>query len=329
MGARAWISLGSNQGDRRAILDGAILALRESPGIALQSVSSYRETLPVGGPAGQGAYLNAAAGLETELEPRALLQVLQEVEARFGRVRSARWGARTLDLDLLLYGSRVVDRSDLSVPHLRMAVRRFVLAPLAEIAADVIDPITRRSVSQLLANLEQRPSYVAIRSDPQSDGGDPVFRLVVEQLGGIPLCANDRLRHEDGSSSAMADPTAWLIDQLSPERRASLGDRWLVSDFIPRELLFDAALRQNDDDTPRFEASLRPFLAIEPQLLAPTFLVEGRPIGEGGRSRSPAGTWRRPSGGFAVAGSPCIHLEGFSTEAMADEILATCQAVRT
>src|SRR5947209_4632176 len=102
MSSRALIGLGSNLGDRRASLAGAIAALSESPGVQVLRVSSFRETEPVGGPPGQGAYLNAAAVLATTLDPFELLRVLQGIEAQSGRVRTVRWAARTLDLDLLL-----------------------------------------------------------------------------------------------------------------------------------------------------------------------------------------------------------------------------------
>ena len=101
------------------------------PDVSVGKVSSFHETEPVGGPPGQGPYLNAAACIETTLEPPAVLQLLQEIEAKNGRVRLVRWGERTLDLDLLLFDDRIVETPELTIPHPRMAVRRFVLEPLA------------------------------------------------------------------------------------------------------------------------------------------------------------------------------------------------------
>ena len=161
MGTLALIGLGSNLGDRKALLDGAIAALAKTSGISVLAVSTYHETAPVGGPEGQGAFLNAAASLETSLEPEPLLDVLQAIEQVSGRVRTAHWGERTLDLDLLLYGDSRIQSPRLSVPHPWMALRRFVLAPLAEIAPEVVDPLTGLTVRALLANLDRRPSYVA------------------------------------------------------------------------------------------------------------------------------------------------------------------------
>jgi 2-amino-4-hydroxy-6-hydroxymethyldihydropteridine diphosphokinase len=154
----ACIGMGSNLGDRRGTLEGAIAALARTKGIHVQKVSSFHETEPVGGPPGQAMYLNAAAVIETDLDPHRLLLVLEEIEAQFGRVRSVPWGERTLDLDLLLFDSQIVSTPELTVPHPRMRVRRFVLEPLAEIAPEIVDPITMRTIAEMLAEVEEGPS---------------------------------------------------------------------------------------------------------------------------------------------------------------------------
>ncbi len=154
MSLLAYIALGSNLGDRRGALDGALAALATTPGVVIQKVSSFHETEPVGGPPGQGLFLNAAAVLETTLDPFALLHVLQEIEEKFGRARTVHWGERTLDLDLLLFGDEIVDTPELTIPQPRMAVRRFVLEPLAEIAPGAVDPVTKRTIVDLLEDLE-------------------------------------------------------------------------------------------------------------------------------------------------------------------------------
>jgi len=140
-GARAWIGLGSNLGDRRATLEAAIDDLRAEDGVEVLAVSPWYETAPVG-PVEQGAFLNGAAGLRTDLPPGPLLALLSSIERRHGRDRTAgeRWGPRTLDLDLLLYEDRIIDEPGLTVPHPRMAERRFVLEPLAAIAPNVVVP---------------------------------------------------------------------------------------------------------------------------------------------------------------------------------------------
>ena len=157
MPSLACIALGSNLGDRQGTLEGAIAALSGTRGVVVRKVSSFHQTEPVGGPPGQGPFLNAAAVLETTLDPFGLLHVLQAIEDQFGRTRTVRWGERTLDLDLLLFDDQIVTTAELAIPHPRMATRRFVLEPLAEIAPDAVDPVSRRTIAALLAALEGTP----------------------------------------------------------------------------------------------------------------------------------------------------------------------------
>lgn len=146
------IALGSNLGDSRSILNGAIDRLRSQPQIALVAVSSWYLTKPVGPP--QPDYLNGCATLQTSLEPGDLLRALHAIEAEFGRVREQHWGARTLDLDLLLYADRIIDTPSLQVPHPRMTERAFVLIPLAEVAPTWIEPRSGCAIADLCDRLE-------------------------------------------------------------------------------------------------------------------------------------------------------------------------------
>jgi len=150
----AGIGLGSNLGDRQEHLDAGVRAIAALPGVRLVAVSPFIETDPVG-PAGQGAYLNGAATIETTLGARALLDALLEIERTRGRERASehRWGPRTLDLDLLLFGDAVIDEPGLRVPHPRMHERAFVLEPLAAIAPELDVPGFGRPVAALLAGL--------------------------------------------------------------------------------------------------------------------------------------------------------------------------------
>lgn len=149
----AYISLGANLGDRERSLRRALELLDAREGIRVVRVSSLRETEPWG-PVEQPAFVNAAAELETSLEPRELLEALLAVERRLGRVREGpRYGPRTIDLDLLVYGDAVVSEPGLELPHPRLHERRFALEPLAELDPALVVPGLGR-VSALLAALD-------------------------------------------------------------------------------------------------------------------------------------------------------------------------------
>jgi 2-amino-4-hydroxy-6-hydroxymethyldihydropteridine diphosphokinase len=148
-----YLGVGSNLGDRRRNLEAALEALRAHPQITVSAVSAFLETEPVGGPPGQGRFLNAAAAIETDLSPAALLEELKRIERAIGRKPGPRWGPREIDLDILLYGDMILETVTLAIPHPRMRERRFVLEPLAEIAPDARDPVTGGTVRKLLALL--------------------------------------------------------------------------------------------------------------------------------------------------------------------------------
>jgi 2-amino-4-hydroxy-6-hydroxymethyldihydropteridine diphosphokinase len=149
-----YVGLGSNLGDREGTLRRALDQLASEPGIDVLRVSRFRETDPVGY-LDQPRFVNAVAELETDLPPRTVLDRLLEVERRFGRRRdaAARYGPRTIDLDLLLYGETVLEEPGFTVPHPRLHERRFVLEPLAELDPGLVVP-GRGRVSALLAGLE-------------------------------------------------------------------------------------------------------------------------------------------------------------------------------
>jgi 2-amino-4-hydroxy-6-hydroxymethyldihydropteridine diphosphokinase len=150
MPVTAYVALGSNLGEREDFLKRALEAMRRQPGLSVERVSSVHETEPLGGPAGQGKYLNAVAELRTDLKAKQLLDALLGIEKSLGRVREQRFGPRTIDLDLLLYGDSVIDTPDLVVPHPRMHERLFVLEPLCEIAPDMLHPLFARPFRALL-----------------------------------------------------------------------------------------------------------------------------------------------------------------------------------
>ena len=148
----AFVGIGSNLGDREATLRHAIELLAAEEGIEVVAVSELRKTEPVG-PVEQGPFLNGAVLVTTQLPPRELLERMLAVEQRLGRVRKERFGPRTIDLDLLVYGEQVIDEPGLTIPHPRLHERRFALDPLADLAPDLVIP-GRGSISALLAKLE-------------------------------------------------------------------------------------------------------------------------------------------------------------------------------
>lgn len=159
---RAYIGIGSNLGDRTAQVRTAIARLAALPGTTVAATSSLYETEPLGN--ASTWYVNAVAALDTDLEPAPLLAALLAIERTMGRTRVAadRYASRTIDLDLLLFDDRVLDEPGLVVPHRALHERRFVLAPLAELAPDVLHPALGRSIAALLANVPDAKRVVRL-----------------------------------------------------------------------------------------------------------------------------------------------------------------------
>ena len=157
--ARAFIGAGANLGEPVRQIQRALDELQKSPGVKLGAVSSLYRTQPVG-PIAQPPFVNAVFSLECGMSPQELLALLLSVEEKMGRIRRERWGPRVIDLDLLFYGDMVINGQGLEVPHPRLHERRFVLAPLVEIAPDVVHPVLKKSAFDLLAGLPAEGPWV-------------------------------------------------------------------------------------------------------------------------------------------------------------------------
>lgn len=232
------IGLGSNQGDRRAILESAVAELERQPRIAVAAASAWRETAPVGGPPGQSPFLNGALRVETSLGPHELLACLRRIEDGLGRRRDERWAARTIDLDLLLYDELVLDTPSLTLPHPRMAWRRFVLEPAAEVAGAMLHPVIRWTIARLLEHLSSTHRYVAV-TGPIAAGKTQLAQRLANAISA-------RLLLEEPDWVALdafyADPDGrgWQMELAFLRQRANLlaanamdesTARWTVSDF--------------------------------------------------------------------------------------------------
>lgn len=144
----AYLSLGSNIGNRFDFLRKSVQLLNDSESIQVMQVSSVYETDPVGY-VDQAAFLNIVVELETLFTPQELLKKCNEIEAELGRTREVRWGPRTVDLDILLYNEEIMKTENLIIPHPRMTERGFVLVPLVELNSDLVEPLTKRSLLEL------------------------------------------------------------------------------------------------------------------------------------------------------------------------------------
>jgi 2-amino-4-hydroxy-6-hydroxymethyldihydropteridine diphosphokinase len=231
------IALGANLGDRAATLDAALSAIDADAQTRIVARSAFLETAAIGGPAGQQAFLNAAARVETSHTCEGVWDLLADVERQLGRVRDVRWGPRTVDLDLLLYGDLQIVTPRLEVPHPRMAFRRFVLAPAAEVAADMRHPTTGWTVGRLLGHLDAKPNYVAI-AGPIGAGKSHLAAMLANQ-------ALWRMIREPVFDARLASYYANPVGKTLATERAILrerldlldadawpeADRWAISDF--------------------------------------------------------------------------------------------------
>jgi 2-amino-4-hydroxy-6-hydroxymethyldihydropteridine diphosphokinase len=208
---RCHISLGGNSGTVAETFGRAIDRLGKNAGCSVVALSRFHQTAPVGDQAGD-RFLNAAAELQTSLDPMELLDLLQLIERELGRVRTVHWGPRTLDLDLLYYGSQIIDSTRLIVPHPAAWYRRFVLDPLVEIAPDLEHPVKQATMRVLRERLLARPLPVGLA------GGDTATKTeVLPALG--ELFTDVQFSDWDQLRSGTEEPA--LILWLGQSRQAN------------------------------------------------------------------------------------------------------------
>jgi len=228
--------------------------LRFMPGVTLVRVSRYRDTRPIGGPPGQGLFLNGACLIETELAPHDVLGMLAAVENTLHRERGDRWGPRTVDLDLLLYDGTVLDTETLTLPHPRMVTRRFVLEPCVEIAPDLVHPLAGCRLDLLLESISTPRPHVAVVGIPGSGAeqvaaevshatlarlvtAPPEYALVEGRASGHAPAVDERLWQE--AVAACARPLA--ASRCGPDPHGVVSDYWLqtvlmaAADALPPE----------------------------------------------------------------------------------------------
>ncbi|HEX8341448.1 MAG TPA: 2-amino-4-hydroxy-6-hydroxymethyldihydropteridine diphosphokinase [Tepidisphaeraceae bacterium] len=156
----AYIGIGSNLGDRARYCYNAVQQLSLIEHTRVLRISPLIETAPVGGPAGSPPFLNGALSVETTLGAHAFWREMLAIEHRLGRERREKWEPRTVDLDLLLFGEKIISSDDLIVPHPMMHQRRFVLEPLGMVAPDAVHPALQMTISGLLDNLKEPSAFV-------------------------------------------------------------------------------------------------------------------------------------------------------------------------
>jgi 2-amino-4-hydroxy-6-hydroxymethyldihydropteridine diphosphokinase len=355
------LGLGSNLGDRGRSLAEALARLGSQQHLELVRQSSFRETLPAGGPAGQAAYLNAAALVRTSLAPEAILHACQTIENELGRRREERWGPRTVDIDMLLYDGLVLNTPVLQLPHPRMAWRRFVLEPAAEIAAEMVHPVIGWSVSRLLEHLNSTPWYLAITGPVAIDKtriAEEVARRTGARLLGDPFDAAQRAAFGHNPSSHgrqselefLQQHAQQTVQQLGLEllrKRASLLDReqaaWALADrptvsdfwfdqtavfgsvYLPQEQGAEYLERWREMRTrvvqPRLIAMVRPSLDALPQRIGSVVFA----LPAAAQLKHIADSLEQRA---AAAEGPVVSLGAFDSYAAVVELTAAVEAMR-
>ena len=297
MSVIAYIGLGSNMGDKTANCQTAVEHLAEAGRIV--SVSSFYYTEPVGYKE-QEDFINAVAGLETNCSPSELLSICHAIEDRLGRRRTVRWGPRTVDLDILLFGDLVVNRPDLIIPHPLMALRRFVLAPLVEIAPAVRHPVLNKTMIQLLGELQNsqtvmklqarerstmtpkpdiRPARYIVTEGPIGVGKTSLTMLLAEELGARLILEQAEENpfltqfYKDPSRYRFQTQMFFLLSRFSQQQEMAQPDlfsRITISDYLFDKDRIFAYVNLDDNELPLYEQFYK---ILEPKIVQPDLVI--------------------------------------------------------
>ena len=250
--SKCLIALGSNLGNRQHHLDEAVTRLLARENIDFLARSRPITTNPIGGPTGQHHFLNEVLMIETNRTPESLLTCAQQVEQELGRVRHQRWGARTIDIDLLMVDQMIVQSPSLQLPHPRMMYRQFVLQPATEIAPELEHPLVGWSLAKLLDNLSSPVNYLAFTGS-DTEYTQQFVRILAQQLN-LDLLSDPQSAslHQAGQTLA-----TWLefLDhrrELVARQCGTTGGQFTVADFWTNEVLAACSLDLPSSDLGRF-----------------------------------------------------------------------------
>jgi 2-amino-4-hydroxy-6-hydroxymethyldihydropteridine diphosphokinase len=274
--ATALVALGSNLGDRKANLDHAVKKLAAHPSVRVIAHSQPHLTEPIGGPSEQGKFINASVCVHTTLAPQQLFELLHQIETELGRQRRQRWAARLVDLDLLLYDDLVVKTPKLTIPHPRMAFRRFVLESAAEVAPHLVHPQIGWTIGQLLQHLNTAIDYVAVTGLPGTGKGDLARRVADVNAGSCIADPHRALTKEDARDSSARDRATFERELLRRRGELLRLDRWqagcplAISDFWFDQHL---AYGQVDSNDAAWQSVAAEWRAWHDRIIRPKLLV--------------------------------------------------------
>jgi 2-amino-4-hydroxy-6-hydroxymethyldihydropteridine diphosphokinase len=251
------LGFGSNLAERENTLRSALDQITALPDVQVVGNSGWHRFRAIGGPPGQGEFLNAAAVIETTIPPLPLLDELKEIEARHGRERAERWSPRTLDIDILLYGTDVAETEMLTLPHPRMSFRRFVLEPAAEIAPKMLHPTIGWPIERLLLHLNMASDHLVLVS-PSDNLRNDLSDLLQKQVNARPIIPPD---FETAEHHWPAGWSTWLelptIKRVADTTNKSAGLPYAAARFPKLSVLLDADVARRGADKLKWSTLVR------------------------------------------------------------------------